>query len=380
MDSLRKSIPGGDGPWSTVTPAIGTASQRFTGIWIDAICGLLFAVATPISIHAITETFLAGTGSAEQTSLAAAIAYGVLWYCGRRLGAFSGSASQSSLSYVAPVAVFTYSAIAVVLLLLEVDFSSIQFFCSGGLAIIWLAFVTRVRLPSALANAAMAGAPVLDRRYVVESLTGRMPLSGLMPEEVGALLSSQQYLAFRRGIELVLTVLVLPLLLPVLTIIALLIRLDGPGSVIFMQDRVGRHGRIFRIYKFRTMFHGADGPSITVAGDPRVTRIGGFLRRYRLDELPQVVNVLLGDMSWVGPRPEALALDRLYERANPHFALRRIVLPGVTGWGQIHEASKLEYNLKLEYDLYYLKHCSPWLDLMIVLRTFAVIVGGTGIR
>lgn len=417
-------MPGAAGPWPSPTFAVRSSPQRFIETWIDALGGLLFCVIMPIPL----------IGATGQSILMTVGAYGIAGYCGHRLGALPGVTPHGKIGYAAPVAVIAYSVLAVALSLVGSDVVRDQLLCSGALFLIWLAIVAQLRsryllhnyavvpsslietMPtlrdcrwlefddvsrgqvrvaaiaadlgaglsehqiSSLARAAMAGVPVLDRRYIVESLTGRTPLAALTPNEFGALLPSSQYLVIRRVIELALTVLVLPLLLPVLAIVALLVRLDGPGSVIFQQDRVGRHGRIFRIYKFRSMFHGVDGPSITATGDPRVTPIGGFLRRYRLDELPQVANVLLGDMSWVGPRPEALVLDRLYEKANPHFALRRIVLPGVTGWGQIHEASKLEYNLKLEYDLYYLKHCSLWLDLMIVLRTFVVIVGGTGIR
>jgi lipopolysaccharide/colanic/teichoic acid biosynthesis glycosyltransferase len=150
-----------------------------------------------------------------------------------------------------------------------------------------------------------------------------------------------------------------------------------------VQPRVGRRGRVFRMIKFRTMYHGAAGPSFTATSDPRVTSVGHFLRRSRLDELPQLFNILRGDMSWVGPRPEAFELDQKYVREIPHFALRGIVRPGVTGWAQINQGYAHEgdaMRLKLEYDLYYLKHCSLWLDVVIVLRTFAVVVAGTGAR
>jgi lipopolysaccharide/colanic/teichoic acid biosynthesis glycosyltransferase len=135
--------------------------------------------------------------------------------------------------------------------------------------------------------------------------------------------------------------------------------------------------------KFRTMYHRAGGPSFTTEADKRITRVGRFLRRSRLDELPQLINVLLGDMSWVGPRPEAVSLEEGYVRDIEHFALRGIVRPGVTGWAQINQGyahAPDEMRSKLEYDLYYLKHCSLWLDLVIVLRTFAVIFHGTGAR
>jgi len=128
------------------------------------------------------------------------------------------------------------------------------------------------------------------------------------------------------------------------------------------------------------MFHGSAGPSYTLPGDARVTRVGAFLRRCRLDELPQFINVLKGDMSWVGPRPEALVLEQEYLKTVRHFALRGIIRPGITGWSQIHqeEFSADEGEAKLEYDLYYLKHCSLWLDLRIVLRTFSVLLRGLG--
>jgi lipopolysaccharide/colanic/teichoic acid biosynthesis glycosyltransferase len=236
---------------------------------------------------------------------------------------------------------------------------------------------------AALADAAIAGVPVLDRRYIVETMTGRTPLGGLTPNEFGALLPSRQYLVVRRVIELCLTVLILPVLLPVLLVVAAIVRLDSPGPVFFVQTRIGRRGQPFRMIKFRTMFHGAGGPSFTSTVDPRVTRIGGFLRQCRLDELPQLFNILRGDMSWVGPRPEAASLEQGYVRDIEHFALRGIVRPGVTGWAQINQGyahAPDEMRSKLEYDLYYLKHCSLWLDLVIVLRTFAVVFRGTGAR
>src|SRR4029079_4521156 len=137
-------------------------------------------------------------------------------------------------------------------------------------------------------------------------LTGRTPLGGLAPNEFGALLPSRQYLVLRRSIELVLTVLAMPLILVPMGFIAMIVRLDSPGPIFYLQKRVGRRGRIFAMIKFRTMRHGAGGPSFTEPSDARITRVGHILRRYRLDEVPQLFNVLLGDMSWVGPRPEAL--------------------------------------------------------------------------
>ncbi|MBS0546299.1 MAG: sugar transferase [Proteobacteria bacterium] len=418
-------------------PAIRSAPQRFIETWLDAVGGFLFCVVLPIPVYATAEPFSAGIGATEQTILSTAFAYAVVWYCGRRLDAFPRVTLQGNLGYVAPVAAIAYSTIAVALLLMRSDYSRVQLFGSGVLAVLWMAFVAQLRaryltrnyavLPSsltaempalhtcrwldfeqvgrenvrvdaivtdlstdldetqvaALTNAAIGGVPVLDRRYVMETMTGLTPLSGLTPNEFGALLPSRQYLVVRRAIELALTILTLPLLLPVLGVVALVVRSTSPGPILFVQQRVGRRGRVFRMVKFRTMHHGVDGPSFTTQSDPRVTKVGHFLRRSRLDELPQLFNVLRGDMSWVGPRPEAFALDQQYVRDIPHFALRGIVRPGVTGWAQINQgyAHKAhEMRSKLEYDIYYLKHCSLWLDLVIVLRTFAVVIGGTGAR
>jgi lipopolysaccharide/colanic/teichoic acid biosynthesis glycosyltransferase len=439
---LRRAIPAEAEPSADKSrarnvPAIRSAPQRFIETWLDAVGGFFFCVVLPVPIYATGEPFAAGIGATEQTILSTAIAYAIVWYCGRRLDAFPRVTLQGNLGYVAPVAAIAYSSIAVLLLLMRSDYSRIQLFGSGVLAVLWMAFVAQLRarylirnyalIPAALmgtmpdihtcrwlnfeeverdgvrvdaivtdlaadlgeqqlqalASAAIAGVPVLDRRYVLETMTGRTPLGGLTPNEFGALLPSRQYLVIRRAIELALTILTLPLLLPILAVLAIVVRVTSAGPVLFVQPRVGRRGRVFRMIKFRTMHHGAAGPSFTETSDPRVTSVGHFLRRSRLDELPQLFNILRGDMSWVGPRPEAFDLDQKYVRDIPHFALRGIVRPGVTGWAQINQGYAHEgdaMRLKLEYDLYYLKHCSLWLDLVIVLRTFAVVVAGTGAR
>jgi lipopolysaccharide/colanic/teichoic acid biosynthesis glycosyltransferase len=439
---VRRAIPVGPEAASVERPlngarAMRSAPQRFVETWIDAIVGFLFCVVMPIPIYATGEPFAGEIGGTEFTIIATALGYSVVWYCGRRLDAFPRATLQGNIGYVAPIAVLTYALIAAILLLLRVEYSRIQFFGSGILTLLWMASVAQLRsrylirnyavmprssiadMPvlatcrwldfddvqdigmrvdaivadlgadlgegrlAALADAAIAGVPVLDRRYIVETMTGRTPLGGLTPNEFGALLPSRQYLVVRRVIELALTVLVLPLLLPVLLIAAAIVRLDSPGPVFFVQTRIGRRGQPFSMIKFRTMFHGAGGPSFTSAVDPRVTRVGGFLRQCRLDELPQLFNILRGDMSWVGPRPEAASLEQGYVRDIEHFALRGIVRPGVTGWAQINQGyahAPDEMRSKLEYDLYYLKHCSLWLDLVIVLRTFAVVFRGTGAR
>ncbi|MGH9476774.1 MAG: exopolysaccharide biosynthesis polyprenyl glycosylphosphotransferase [Terriglobales bacterium] len=176
------------------------------------------------------------------------------------------------------------------------------------------------------------------------------------------------------------------LLWPLLLLLGLLIRLDSPGPAIFRQRRVGRGGRLFTLYKFRSMYVNADrGGKARPAlqDDPRCTRTGKFLRRLRLDELPQLFNVLRGDMSLVGPRPFVPEQERECERAIPGYAHRWSVLPGATGWAQVSRGycSDLADNTdKLAYDLFYVKHLSLWFDAKILFRTVQVMCLGRGAR
>ena len=148
---------------------------------------------------------------------------------------------------------------------------------------------------------------------------------------------------------------------------------------------MGFRGNEFRVLKLRTMSEGHNGEnrdlSITRSGDKRVTKVGGFLRRTRLDELPQVINILRGEMSWIGPRPEAVSLSKWYEGEIPFYRYRHIVRPGISGWAQVnqgHVAEVDEVDEKLQYDFYYIKNLSYWLDIIIVLRTVKVILSGFG--
>jgi lipopolysaccharide/colanic/teichoic acid biosynthesis glycosyltransferase len=135
--------------------------------------------------------------------------------------------------------------------------------------------------------------------------------------------------------------------------------------------------------KFRTMRHNGVGRAFTEKNDPRITRVGRWLRRYRIDELPQIVNILRGEMSWIGPRPEAMALAKEYESQIPFYIYRQIVRPGITGWAQIHQGNVAEVKNatdKLRYDFYYVKYFSPWLDLLIAAKTVKTILTGFGAR
>jgi lipopolysaccharide/colanic/teichoic acid biosynthesis glycosyltransferase len=171
---------------------------------------------------------------------------------------------------------------------------------------------------------------------------------------------------------------------PFLLILMLLIRITGKGPVIYSQDRIGKDGRPFRIYKFRTMVFNAEKgePALSGSNDERVTIIGKFLRKYRLDEFPNFINVLKGEMSVVGPRPERLFfINQILKRAPRYLELHK-VKPGITSLGQVRYgyASNVDEMIeRLEYDLYYMKNRSVWLDLKILLLTIGTILRGKGV-
>jgi sugar transferase (PEP-CTERM system associated) len=190
----------------------------------------------------------------------------------------------------------------------------------------------------------------------------------------------------KRTFDLIFSALLLLLSLPVMLAAALCIKLDSPGPVFYQQQRVGLNGKIFRVIKFRSMRADAekDGkPRWASVGDDRVTKVGRFIRKLRIDELPQLVNVLRGEMSLVGPRPERqFFVDELISKI-PYFAVRHSVKPGVTGWAQVRYeyGSTVEDSIeKLQYDMYYVKNHSLFLDLLIILETVAVVLTGKGAR
>ena len=191
----------------------------------------------------------------------------------------------------------------------------------------------------------------------------------------------EEVATFKRVMDTVVSAAGLLLALPLLPLIALAIRLDDGGPVFYWQDRVGQNGVVFRLYKFRTMRVNAEtGPSVwALRNDPRTTRVGRFLRRTRLDELPQLYNVLCGQMSLVGLRPERPDIVETLIREIPYYAERHLVKPGITGWAQIsfrYGNSVEDARRKLQFDLYYLKHMSFELDLIILFRTVGTFLRG----
>jgi lipopolysaccharide/colanic/teichoic acid biosynthesis glycosyltransferase len=193
-------------------------------------------------------------------------------------------------------------------------------------------------------------------------------------------------LRLRRVIDLVTALIAAVLLMPAFLVVALLIKADSRGPVLFRQIRIGYRGEPFLVTKFRTMTAVREesdplSGAITRDNDHRVTRVGRFLRRTRIDEFPQILNILKGEMSWIGPRPEAAVLSHWYESELPFYRYRHIVPPGITGWAQVNQGHVAELDQvmsKLHYDFYYIKNFSPWLDALIVARTFRIIVNGFG--
>jgi lipopolysaccharide/colanic/teichoic acid biosynthesis glycosyltransferase len=234
-----------------------------------------------------------------------------------------------------------------------------------------------------LALAALRGIPVYHIKQFKESMSGRVVVDHLRENTLGAVVPSLIYPQFKRAIDFLGALLSLPVFGTIIVVCAILIKFDTPGPLFYYQRRAGFGGRPFTIFKLRTMTPNHDGGDYTLEGDKRITRVGRFLRQYRLDELPQVINILRGDMSWIGPRPEAISLAERYEREVPFYIYRHIVRPGMSGWAQVHQGNVAEVDaarLKLEYDFYYIKHFSFWLDAVIVLKTVRAIVSGFGAR
>ena len=206
-----------------------------------------------------------------------------------------------------------------------------------------------------------------------------------MSDAIGRVQAVELDDAVRRARDVAGSLLLLALTLPLLLLVACLIKLDSRGPVLYRQDRVGLHGRVFTMLKFRTMRIDAeaDGPRWTAERDPRVTRFGAFVRASRIDELPQLINVLRGEMSLVGPRPERPYFVEQLALVIPRYDERTRVLPGLTGWAQVnypYGASVEDAQAKLTYDLYYLRNQSLLLDLHILVATARVVLFGIGAR
>jgi len=400
----------------------------------QVLVGLVVAVALPALIRWPDSAFEFSAASLNNALFGTVAAVLSGYYLTRKLAAFPG---LQVFSFILPTFSGTYGLMAVGLLLTRHDCSRFQLLASFLIAVAFfhcaflverrtrrprLAIVphgdvdqlmqsTRVdwslwpspdRLPDRhdglvadlradlgeaweafLARCALAGIPVYHSKQVYESLTGRVDIERLSENTLGSLIPSSVYAQLKRGLDILLAVLVLPLIVLICAAAGVLIKLDSRGPVLFIQDRVGYRGRPFRIYKLRTMSVSAEGRHYTEGEDPRITRVGALLRKYRLDELPQILNILKGEMSWIGPRPEAEPLAEWYQREIAFYSYRHIVRPGITGWAQVNQGNVARPEMvkfKLHFDFYYIKNFSPWLDLVITAQTIRTVLTGFGSR
>lgn len=248
----------------------------------------------------------------------------------------------------------------------------------------------RAGLPDAeMLDCKLQGVRIISIEDFLERQLGKIRLASLRPSQ---LLYSESLTNVivrpwgKRALDILASLVLLLLLSPVILLTAIAVRLDSRGPALYLQKRVGRAGQVFTLYKFRSMRTDAEKDGVArwaSDGDPRVTRVGAFIRRTRIDELPQLYNVLRGDMSFVGPRPERPEFVVELCEQIPYFELRHYVKPGLTGWAQVrypYGASADDARAKLEYDLYYIKNYSLFLDINIILDTIQVVLWRKGAR
>lgn len=233
-----------------------------------------------------------------------------------------------------------------------------------------------------IADKTLQGTPVYHYRNIRESLTGRVRINHLYENELGSLLPPPNYMFLKYCFDIILILLSLPLTLIICILTSIAIKLEDGGSILYIQPRVGYRGKIFKVYKFRSMREKSKEVA-TVDNDNRITKVGKFIRKTRVDELPQFLNVIKGEMSLIGPRAEFLDFAVELEKEVPFFNYRHIVKPGISGWAQVNQGYATgaeETKIKIEYDFYYIKHFSFSLDLLIFFKTIHTMLTGFGAR
>jgi sugar transferase (PEP-CTERM system associated) len=233
------------------------------------------------------------------------------------------------------------------------------------------------------------GINVLDAPSFYEMVNGKLMLESITPSWFifsTGFMRTNLFSLCKRAVDVILSMIGLILTMPFFPIIALAIKLDSPGPILFSQIRVGNHEELFRLYKFRSMAQDAEAKSgavWAVKNDNRVTKLGRFLRSSRIDEIPQLINVFKGDMSFVGPRPERPEFVEKLKKIVPYYSKRHFIKPGLTGWAQVrypYGASVEDALEKLRYDLFYTKNIGPFLDTLIFMETIKVVLFGRGAR
>ncbi|MER9890669.1 sugar transferase [Mesorhizobium sp. M0119] len=401
--------------------------------------GLTFAILLPALIRLSVDQDVIRSPNLQVTIFAALIAHTTGYSFYKRIGNFPGVAAAG---YILPTFALTYGLVFATIFFFRFDYSRFQAAASFIQSTLWyfgLSLATRrldahrlaiipggdvnrlesipgvswhrIHSPDTvveyatgvvadlradlsdeweryIADSALSGTPVYHVKQISESLTGRVEIEHLSENTLGSLNPNQAYLKIKQAIDWASALFVLVVFSPLLLFVAIAVKIDSPGPALFRQKRMGYRGHPYEVYKFRTMKLSETAvdekeAAITKAGDTRITRLGQFLRKSRIDELPQAFNILRGEMSWIGPRPEALVLSKWYEAELPFYRYRHIVRPGITGWAQVnqgHVAAVDDVLEKLHYDFYYIKNFSPWLDVLIVFRTIRTMLTGFGAR
>lgn len=236
-----------------------------------------------------------------------------------------------------------------------------------------------------LAKCTLSRIPVYHTQQIIESTTGRVKVEHLSENIFGSLLPSAQYAGVKRLIDVSLVLVTAPLWVPIMLLTGFIVKLDSAGPMFFTQERVGQGNKSFKVYKLRSMRRDSEnsGAQFASANDERVTAVGRFIRKTRIDEIPQFINVLKGDMSLIGPRPEQRAFVEQFEVEIPFYSYRHVVKPGITGWAQVvhgYAANADDTSVKIEHDFYYIKHFSLWLDILVFLKTIKTVLTGFGAR
>jgi lipopolysaccharide/colanic/teichoic acid biosynthesis glycosyltransferase len=428
----------------SITPGKFTSARRtwWNRVRFQLGLGFLIAVLIPFLVRFRIEHGQQETNSLYNSLIGTTIALIGGYYAFRRVSHYPGVRASY---HILPVFSTAYGLVLVVFFFFRIDYSRLHFLASFLLSVLWyyvvyfklqrqqrlrigvvpfgeveplfgiedvswdrltdpldretaydaIAADLRSDIPDSwerfLADRALDGTLVMHVKQMEESLTGRVAIEHLSENNLGSLIPGIVYAKAKRVTDVAAALAALPLLVPLLLLVAIAIRLDSPGPVFFRQQRMGYRGRAFSMVKFRTMRDAAADAEIadprheamTRDEDDRITRIGRTLRRYRLDELPQVINILRGEMSWIGPRPEAVPLSAWYEKELPFYRYRHIVRPGITGWAQVkqgHVADVSDVLWKLQYDFYYIKNFSFWLDILIVAGTVRTVLNGFGAR
>ncbi len=403
--------------------------------WLGAI---LFALAIPYLLVISISDLPLFQVQAGRSALGALLAITIGAWLNRNLSALPGVASSAS---IIPCFSFSFGMVLVAILLLRLPYSNALLLASFVIVVIWFYIVyffaqRRAGLvlgvvsggqadqlyelgmlscipvtldqpvlgcnaiaadlrhdhsdawETRLADFVLAGLPVFHSKDLAESLTGRVELEHLSENSFGTLGPRTALLEVKSVADILLSFPALIVAFPVMLLAAIAIKLDSPGPIFFRQERMGFRGKPFTVIKFRTMAHQPKPVTansikdfMTKENDTRITRIGQFLRRSRIDELPQLFNIMRGEMSFIGPRPEASALSDLYQKEIPYYRYRHVVKPGMSGWAQVtqgHVAEVDEVREKLAFDFYYIKHFSVWLDALIVAKTIWTMATGFG--